>query len=234
MHFSSPAFRSMDLSTAYPTLLADLPAVVSMMVVGLMGLVLIVIDAFRNDHPAIPWLGAAALAVSAGWEATQLGAPAGTVLFETLRTGGFVAYINLIVLLAGLATTLVSIPYLNQPAAPRPRRGLRSSPVRHGRDAHAGGLQQHGEHLSGAGNDVGLSLHPYGAGARGRGGGGERAQVLPPGRLFHGLLPLRHCPDVRGDRHDGAAGDGDGGAGDGVCAAALLGRVRAVSGGLLL
>ena len=104
----------MDLSTAFPTLLADLPAVVSMMVVGLMGLVLIVIDAFRNDHPAIPWLGAAALAVSAGWEAMQLGAPADTVFFETLRTGGFVAYINLIVLLAGLATTLVSIPYLNQ------------------------------------------------------------------------------------------------------------------------
>ena len=104
----------MDLSTAFPTLLADLPAVVSMMVVGLMGLVLIVIDAFRNDHPAIPWLGAAALAVAAGWEATQLGASADTVFFETLRTGGFVAYINLIVLLAGLATTLVSIPYLDQ------------------------------------------------------------------------------------------------------------------------
>jgi len=104
----------MDLSTAFSTLAADLPAVFSMTVVGLVGLVMIALDAFRNDHPAIPWLGAAALTVSSAWEITQLGAPQGTVFFETLRTGGFVAFINLIILLTGLATTLVSIPYLNQ------------------------------------------------------------------------------------------------------------------------
>jgi len=104
----------MDLSTAFSTILADLPAVFSMTVVGLVGLVMIVLDAFRNDHPALPWLGAAALTGSAIWEFTQLGAPQGTIFFETLRTGGFVAFINLIVLLTGLATTLVSIPYLNQ------------------------------------------------------------------------------------------------------------------------
>ena len=104
----------MDLSSAFSTIVADLPAVFSMTAVGLVGLVMIVLDAFRNDHPAIPWLGAAALTGSAIWEFTQLGAPQGTVFFETLRTGGFVAFINLIVLLTGLATTLVSIPYLNQ------------------------------------------------------------------------------------------------------------------------
>jgi NADH-quinone oxidoreductase subunit N len=104
----------MDLSNAFSTIVADLPAVFSMTVVGLVGLVMIVLDAFRNDHPAIPWIGAAALTVSAIWEVTQLGVPQGTVFFETLRTGGFVAFINLIVLLTGLATTLVCIPYLNQ------------------------------------------------------------------------------------------------------------------------
>jgi len=104
----------MDLSTAFSTIVADLPAVFSMTVVGFVGLVMIVLDAYRNDHPAIPWLGAAALTVSAIWEVTQLGAPQGTVFFETLRTGGFVAFINLIILLTGLATTLLSIPYLNQ------------------------------------------------------------------------------------------------------------------------
>jgi len=104
----------MDLSTAFSTILGDLPAVFSMTVVGLVGLVVIVLDAFRNDHPAIPWLGAAALVGTAVWEVTQLGAPQETVFFEMLRTGGFVAFINLIILLTGLATTLVSIPYLNQ------------------------------------------------------------------------------------------------------------------------
>ncbi|PSQ93977.1 MAG: NADH-quinone oxidoreductase subunit N, partial [Bacteroidetes bacterium QH_2_63_10] len=82
----------MDLSTAYPTILADLPAVFSMTVVGLVGLAMVALDAFRNDHPVIPWLGAAALTVSAVWEVTQLGAPQGTVFFETLRTGGFAAF----------------------------------------------------------------------------------------------------------------------------------------------
>ena len=104
----------MDLSSAFSTVVADLPAVFSMTVAGLVGLAMVALDAFRNDHPAIPWLGAAALTVSAVWEVTQLGAPQGTVFFETLRTGGFVAFINLIILLTGLATTLVSIPYLNQ------------------------------------------------------------------------------------------------------------------------
>ncbi len=104
----------MDLSTAFSTIVADLPAIFSMAVVGLVGLVMIVLDAFRNDHPAIPWLGAAALTGAAVWEFTQLGVPQGTIFFETLRTGGFVAFINLIILLTGLATTLVSIPYLNQ------------------------------------------------------------------------------------------------------------------------
>ena len=104
----------MDLSSAFSTVVADVPAVFSMTVVGLVGLAMVALDAFRNDHPAIPWLGAAALTVSAVWEVTQLGAPQGTVFFETLRTGGFVAFINLIILLTGLATTLVSIPYLNQ------------------------------------------------------------------------------------------------------------------------
>ncbi|MCS3663138.1 NADH-quinone oxidoreductase subunit N [Salinibacter ruber] len=104
----------MDLSTAFPTLVTDLPAAFSMLVVGGVGLAMIVLDAFRNDHPAIPWLGVAALGVSAVWEITHLGAPPSTVFFETLRTGGFVAFINLIILLTGLATILLSVPYLNQ------------------------------------------------------------------------------------------------------------------------
>ena len=103
----------MEMSSAFSTIVADLPALSSMMVVGGGGLALVVIDAFHNDHPSIPWLGVAALAVGTAWELTQLGAPQETVFFETLRTGGYVAFINLIILLTGLATILLSIPYLN-------------------------------------------------------------------------------------------------------------------------
>ncbi|MFB6279426.1 MAG: NADH-quinone oxidoreductase subunit N, partial [Salinibacter sp.] len=82
----------MEMSSAFSTIVADLPALFSMMVVGGVGLVLVVVDAFHNDHPSIPWLGAAALAVGTVWELTQLGAPQETVFFETLRTGGYVAF----------------------------------------------------------------------------------------------------------------------------------------------
>lgn len=104
----------MDVSSAYATILADLPAVFSMTVVGVVGLVMVALDAFRNDHPVIPWLGVGALGISALWEISLLGASQSTVFFETMRTGGFAAYVNLIILLTGLATTLLAIPYLNQ------------------------------------------------------------------------------------------------------------------------
>lgn len=104
----------MELADAYATLAGDLPAAFSMMVVALMGLIMLGVEAFRNDHPSIPWMGAAGFVVAAGWEVTQLGAPQGTAFFETIRTGGFAAFINLVVLLTGLATILLSKPYLNR------------------------------------------------------------------------------------------------------------------------
>jgi NADH-quinone oxidoreductase subunit N len=104
----------MDLANAYASLAADLPAAFSMAVIGLVGLVMIGVDAFRDNHPSIPWLGVGALAVTAVWEVAHLGAPQGTAFFETIRTGGFAAFINLIVILTGLATILLSRPYLNR------------------------------------------------------------------------------------------------------------------------
>ena len=104
----------MDLANAYASLAADLPAAFSMAVIGLVGLVMIGVDAFRDNHPSIPWLGVGALALSAVWEVAHLGAPQGTAFFETIRTGGLASFINLIVILSGLATILLSRPYLDR------------------------------------------------------------------------------------------------------------------------
>jgi NADH-quinone oxidoreductase subunit N len=104
----------MDLANAFSAMVADLPAVFSMGLVGLVGLVMVTIDAFRNNHPSIPWLGVGALALSAVWEVAHLGAPQGTAFFETIRTGGYAAFVNLIILLTGLATLLLSNPYLSR------------------------------------------------------------------------------------------------------------------------
>jgi len=104
----------MDLANAFSALAADLPAVFSMALVGLAGLVMVTLDSFRNNHPAIPWLGVGALAVSAVWEVSHLGAPQATAFLDTLRTGGFASFVNLIILLTGLATVLLSNPYLSR------------------------------------------------------------------------------------------------------------------------
>jgi NADH-quinone oxidoreductase subunit N len=105
---------NMDLANAYATIVQDLPAIFSMGLVGLVGVVMVAIDSFRDNHPSIPWLGVGALAVAVVWELAHLGAPQGTAFFETIRTGGFAAFINLIVLLTGLATILLARPYLNR------------------------------------------------------------------------------------------------------------------------
>lgn len=104
----------MDLANAYGAIVADLPAVFSMGVVGLVGLVMVTLDSFRNNHPAIPWLGVGGFAIAVVWELGHLGAPQGTAFFETIRTGGYAAFINLIILLSGLATILLSNPYLSR------------------------------------------------------------------------------------------------------------------------
>ena len=53
----------MDLSQAYVTLWSDLGGVFSMALVSLVGLVVVVVDAFRNDHRSLPWLSGGALSV---------------------------------------------------------------------------------------------------------------------------------------------------------------------------
>jgi NADH-quinone oxidoreductase subunit N len=104
----------MDLANAFSALVADLPAVFSMGVIAFVGLTMVVVDAYRNNHPAIPWMGVGAFAVAVGWEATQLGAAGGTAFFETIRIGGYASFVNLIILLTGMATILLTNPYLSR------------------------------------------------------------------------------------------------------------------------
>lgn len=107
----------MDLSAAYNQLWADLPAIFSLGLVGVVGLVMVVWDAFRNNAPGIPWLGAGTMAVALVWEAVHLyAAPTegGAVFMGMVRTGGFAAFVNIVILASGFLSIILSVPYLRR------------------------------------------------------------------------------------------------------------------------
>ena len=101
-----------DLSTAYDLLLADLAAGFSLVLVTVVGLVLVVWDAFRNGAPSIPWMAGGTLAVCMVFEALQLGTGGATAFYGMVRVGGFASFINLVILGSALATVILVVPYL--------------------------------------------------------------------------------------------------------------------------
>lgn len=104
----------MNLSQAYDTLWADMGQTLPLLLISLMGLVVVVWDAFRNNDRLIPWASAAVMGVALLIELFSLDNPAGTAYYAMLRTGGFASFVNSIVLLSGIATIVLSVPYLSQ------------------------------------------------------------------------------------------------------------------------
>jgi len=115
LRFASPTYpdAAMDLAQAYSSMAADLPSVFSMAVVTFAGLVMILQESLSENDRPIPWMGVTGLAIAAAWEAAHLGTPSGTAFFESIRTGGFASYVNLIVLGSGIVTIILSVPYLD-------------------------------------------------------------------------------------------------------------------------
>ncbi len=104
----------MDLSHAYDAVLADMGRTFPLVLVLLTGLVVVVLDAFRNNHPSIPWLAALAMGFGLIWETMGLHVAPGTAYHEMIRTGGLASFINVIVLSGGLMTVILSMPYLKK------------------------------------------------------------------------------------------------------------------------
>ena len=92
---------------------SDLPAVFSMSVVALASMGMILQEALSENDRPIPWIGVGALAICTVWEIAHLGQPADTAFFESVRAGGFASYINIIVLVSGIITIVLSVPYLD-------------------------------------------------------------------------------------------------------------------------
>lgn len=104
----------MDISQAFNSINSDLAGAFSLVLVVVIGLIVVLWDAFRNDAPEVPWLGVAGLSVALVWEFFHLGDPSGTAFFGMIRTGGFASFVNIIILLSTLMTFILSVPYLKR------------------------------------------------------------------------------------------------------------------------
>lgn len=104
----------MEYTEIYSSIPSDLVGAFSLVLVTIAGLVVVVWDAFKNDARGIPWLGIAALSVALVWELFHLGDAPGTAFFGMIRTGGFAAFVNVVILFSTLLTFILSIHYLEK------------------------------------------------------------------------------------------------------------------------
>ncbi len=103
-----------ELSQAYDAFLGDMGRTSSLVLVTIVGLLLVVWDAFRNNAREIPWLAGTALALGIVIELFRLDVEAGTAFYGMVRTGGYAAFVNIIILASGLLTVVLSGPYLQR------------------------------------------------------------------------------------------------------------------------
>lgn len=102
----------MELS--YASLGADIGATFSLTLTVVAGLVVVLVDAFSSNRRTVPVLTGVVLAAALVWELWHLNAPTETAWWGMVRTGGYAAFINIVILLSGLLTVLLSDPYLRR------------------------------------------------------------------------------------------------------------------------
>lgn len=104
----------MDLTQSFSSLGADLVATVPFLLTMVVGLVIVVLDAFRRNHPTIPWIIAATMATGLVVEIAQIGSASGTAYYDLLRIGGMASFVNALIFGSGLLTVILVRPYLER------------------------------------------------------------------------------------------------------------------------
>ena len=98
----------------YDFFFADLAALAPALVVAAVGIAIVLLDAFRNDSPTIPWIAIGGLALAAVLELDKVGAPTTSHFDGQMWSGGAASLANLIVLLGTAASVVLSVPYLRR------------------------------------------------------------------------------------------------------------------------
>jgi NADH-quinone oxidoreductase subunit N len=97
----------------YDFLLSDIAATGPILLVALMGIVVVLVDSFRNDSPLIPWITGGTLAVALVIELLRLGT-GGTAFEGHVLWGGSAAFADAVILLGALGSVVLSVPYLKR------------------------------------------------------------------------------------------------------------------------
>ncbi|WP_420457335.1 NADH-quinone oxidoreductase subunit N [Rubrivirga sp.] len=97
----------------YDFFLADLAATGPILLVAGLGVLVVLLDAFRNDDASIPWIAGVGMAVAGVWQAFAVG-DAGTAFEGQVYVGGAAAIANLIVLVGAIASVALTVPYLSR------------------------------------------------------------------------------------------------------------------------
>ena len=95
----------------YDTFFADLAATGPILFVAALGVLVVVLDAFRNDDAAIPWIAGVGMAAAAVWQVLLVG-DVGTAFEGQVYVGGAAAIANVVVLIGAVASLVLSVPYL--------------------------------------------------------------------------------------------------------------------------
>ena len=97
----------------YDSFLADIAATGPILFVAALGVIVVLLDSFRNDSPMIPWLAGIGMAAAAVWQAFWVASPG--VAFEgQVYVGGAAAIANVIVLVGAIGSLALTVPYLSR------------------------------------------------------------------------------------------------------------------------
>ena len=97
----------------YDSFLADLAATGPILWVAALGVLVVVLDAFRNDDASIPWIAGVGMTLAAVWQALQVDA-VGTAFEGQVFVGGAAAIANVIVLVGAILSVALTVPYLSR------------------------------------------------------------------------------------------------------------------------
>lgn len=104
----------MELSQAYASLFSDMGHTLPLILTVLMGLFIVVLDAFKPGHFSIPYLTGLVLAVGMGLEISTIGAENATAYYELIRVGGMAGFVNAVILSSAVMSVILMKPYLER------------------------------------------------------------------------------------------------------------------------